>query len=161
MESAAWSDPAIVEALQQNGISSIADLNQYAIGLEEYASTLENDARQAFEFLINTQDPNAILEFVGELQRQAAGGEAQPEQPQQPVQQQPPPAEYQRPAMPAPLPAGGQLNGQSFYGMTPQEVMALHGAIGAPDQQARWDEAIMNTPQNYFRELAPYLIQGN
>lgn len=158
MESQVWFDPAIAEALQQNGIQSIADLNQYAVGLEEYASTLENDARQAFEFLVNTQDPNAILEFVGELQRQA-GVEAQPIE--QPVQQQQPPAEYQRPAMPAPLPAGGQLQGQSFYGMTPQEVMALHGAIGAPDQQARWDEAIMNTPMNYFRELAPYLIQGN
>jgi hypothetical protein len=129
------------------------------VNLEQYASTLENDARQAFEFLINTQDPQQILEFVGELQRQAAGDQSQPQQEQPPMQQ--PPTEYQRPSMPAPLPAGGQLGGQSFYGMTPQEVMALHGAIGAPDQMARWDEAIMNTPQNYFRELAPYLIQGS
>lgn len=144
--------------MQQNGINSVADLNNYAVQLEQYNQQLENDARSAFEFLVNTQDSQAILEFVGELQRQAAG--EQPEQPpQQPPQQ--PPAEYQRPAMPAPLPAGGQLQGQSFYGMMPNEVMALHGAIGAPDQMARWDEAIMNTPQAYFKELAPYLIQGS
>lgn len=131
--------------------------------LEQYNQQLETDARSAFEFLVNTQDPNEIMQFVQELQRHAHGDQGQPEQPQQPpapVQQQPP-AEYQRPMMPAPLPAGGQLGGQSFYGMTPNEVMALHGAIGAPDQQARWDEAIMNTPQGYFRELAPYLIQGS
>lgn len=102
------------------------------------------------------------MSFVQELQRHAHGDQAveQPQQQPPPVQQQPP-AEYQRPMMQAPLPAGGQLGGQSFYGMTPNEVMALHGAIGAPDQQARWDEAIMNTPQGYFRELATYLIQGS
>lgn len=128
--------------------------------LEQYNQQLETDARSAFEFLVNTKDPDEIMEFVQELQRQANGGQA-PEQPQQPPVQQQPPVEYQRPTMPAPLPAGGQLQGQSFYGMTPNEVMALHGAIGAPEQQARWDEAIMNTPQGYFRELAPYLIQGS
>jgi hypothetical protein len=159
MESATWYDPAIAEALQENGISSITDLNDYAVNLEQYASSLENDARNAFEFLVNSSDPNEVLEFVAELQRQARGEEADP--PQETAPQQQPPAEYQRPAMPAPLPAGGQLNGQSFYGMTPGEVMALHGAIGSPEQIARWDEAIMNTPQAYFQELAPYLIQGS
>jgi hypothetical protein len=138
----------------------VADLNDYAVQLEQYNQQLETDARNAFEFLVNTNDPNEIMSFVQELQRHARGDQPEPEQPPPPVQQQPP-AEYQRPTMPAPLPAGGQLGGQSFYGMTPNEVMALHGAIGAPDQQARWDEAIMNTPQGYFRELAPYLIQGS
>lgn len=155
-----WVSPEIVQALQSNGFGSIEDFNRYAVGLEDYTSTLENDARQAFSFLTSEErSPEEIIDFVGELRR--LSGVEQPLQQQQPQFQQP--EEYLRPVMqaPLPLPAGGQMGGQNFQQMSPQEIMGIHSNIHHPEQMKRFDEAMMNTPMAYWQAIAPYLITGS
>jgi hypothetical protein len=156
-----WADEQIISALQQNGISSIHDLNNYALALEERAQTVESDTQQILDYLINANDPNAVLEFVNELRSQVGGeGQQQEQQPQQKQVEQP--QDYERPVMNAP---GDQYYGQpaqqTFSGMLPGEIASIQANIYSPDQQARWDEAVLNTPMAAWQQLAPYLIQGN
>jgi hypothetical protein len=136
-------------------------LNNYALQLEERTQAVESDTQQILDYLLNAPDQQAVLDFVNELRSQVGGeGNQQEQQLQQNQVEQP--QDYERPVMNAPSDQYyGQPAQQTFSGMMPGEIASIQANIYSPDQQARWDEAVLNTPMSSWQQLAPYLIQGN